>query len=89
MDSKTIRAAIHQAGGARAVADARGLRSEWGVMKWCRDGLPAEHVRPLAELTGWLTTPHMLNPDLYPGEWDGVPPAAKRRIRKAAAERAA
>jgi len=79
MDSTIIKAAIGQAGGARAVADARGLRSEWGVQKWARDGVPAEHVIPLAELTGWITTPHMLSPEIYPHPLDGVPSGARER----------
>ena len=86
MDSTIIKAAIQQAGGARAVADARGLRSEWGVQKWAHVGVPAEHVIPLAVMTNWETTPHMLSPEIYPSPLDGMPDGVRlKRLKVAAA----
>lgn len=72
-----VESAIRRVGGPAEVARRRKLKTRWGVAKWIRDGLPAEHVIWLAEQTGWAFTPHQLRPDLYPNPTDGIPP--KRR----------
>lgn len=71
--NNAIAEAIAQAGGASKLAQLRGLKTPWTVRKWIRDGLPAEHVIWLSELTGWRSTPHQLAPDIYPHPDDGLP----------------
>lgn len=65
--------AIAIAGGAAGLARARGLKTAWGVAKWAKEGLPAEHVLWLSERTQWQITPHQLAPRLYPYPDDGLP----------------
>jgi hypothetical protein len=74
MSNPNIAAAIEYLGGVSAVA----RRSDppmtpWAVSKWKEDGLPPKRVLWLAGLTEWKFTPHMLAPELYPNDTDGVP----------------
>lgn len=78
-----VSSAIAHLGGATAVAKARGLKTAWGVSKWTRDGLPAEHVLWLAEQTQWEFSPHDLAPELYPHPDDGLP-AERRSVQDVA-----
>lgn len=93
----TIKAAIESAGAVAKVADKFNI-SRISVYEWIsKDRLPADRVIPLAEMTGWRFTPHMLDAGLYPNERDGLPDeirdalaAADRRTlreRRAYAER--
>lgn len=78
--------AISAAGGAAAVARQFGI-DPVSVYEWIKkDRLPAGRVIPLAELTSWTFTPHMLDQALYPHALDGLP-AAVREIREAADRR--
>lgn len=71
--STPIKHAVESAGGAVKVAEAFDI-SRISVYEWIsKDRLPAERVIPLAELTAWRFTPHMLDPVLYPNERDGLP----------------
>lgn len=69
-----VRSAVTFLGGPPAVARLRNLKSPWSVAKWVRDGIPADHVIWLSEMTGWRYTPHQLAPALYPHPHDGLPP---------------
>lgn len=80
-----IAGAIQILGGASAVAARRGLKTAWGVAKWVRDGLPAEHVLWLAEQTEWRYTPHELRPDIYPHPDDGMPVDRRAASQEASA----
>lgn len=73
----SIKTAIAEAGGAAAVARHFSI-NPISVYEWAsRDRLPAERIIPLAELTGWKFTPHLLDPALYPNEFDGIPDAVR------------
>lgn len=73
--------AIAAAGGASVVAQQFNINPV-SVYEWIRkDRLPAERVIPLAELTAWAFTPHMLDPALYPNKLDGLP-ANVREVRE-------
>lgn len=50
----------------KALGLSRGAASQWTTV-------PAEHVLPLCELTGWRVIPHQLRPDLYPNPSDAMP----------------
>lgn len=78
--------AIDSLGGDSAVQKLAGLETSWAVAKW-RKSLPAGRVLWLAEQTDWKYTPHQLGPELYPNQYDGVPPNKKRVAAAAAAER--
>lgn len=68
-----IKNAVDRAGKAGAVSRAFGI-SRISVYEWIeKDRLPSPRVLPLAELTGWEYTPHMLAPDRYPNPTDGLP----------------
>ena len=70
-----IKEAVDEAGGAAAVARAFSI-SRISVYEWIANGrLPEKGSRALAlaELTNWKYTPHMLAPELYPNETDGIP----------------
>lgn len=54
--------AVELAGGAACVARAVGL-SRTAVYEWRKRGVPAEHVPPLAALSGMGR--HEIRPDLY------------------------
>lgn len=81
--------AIKLIGGPAIVAELRGMKTQWGVRKWLKDGLPAEHALWLAERTGWRVTPHQLAPELYPYPDDGLPQLFRKAARRAADEAAA
>lgn len=69
----SIKNAVAAASGAAAVARQFNINPV-SVYEWItKDRLPAERVIPLAELTGWCFTPHMLDASLYPNEFDGLP----------------
>lgn len=71
--STTIKDAIYCAGGVAKVASHQNI-SRISVYEWIsKQRLPAERVIPLAELTGWKYTPHMLDSALYPNATDGIP----------------
>lgn len=74
MDQETVlKRAVTRAGGPSAVARAFGI-SPVSVGEWIKkDDLPAPRILPLAALTQWEFTPHMLNSDLYPNVSDGLP----------------
>lgn len=75
-----IEEAIDHAGGVPAVAAHFKIHSV-SVHEWItRQKLPAPRVIPLAELTGWKYTPHMLDPVLYPNPTDGIPAAANEQV---------
>ncbi|WP_244133474.1 YdaS family helix-turn-helix protein [Burkholderia gladioli] len=68
-----VKELVAAAGGATAVARALGL-SRGSVNEWTKKGrVPNPRVLPLAELTGWKFTPHMIAPALYPNATDGLP----------------
>lgn len=74
-DAPILEQAIKRAGGAAAVARAFGI-SPVSVGEWLKkQKLPADRVIPVAGLTEWEYTPHMLDSKLYPNERDGMPPA--------------
>ena len=52
-----------------------GLSAE-AVRKWERNGVPADRVLQIVEVTGRQVTPHELRPDLYPDP-DWMPPSGK------------
>lgn len=71
--SQIIKDAIYKAGGAVQVASKFGI-SRISVYEWIsKSRLPAERVIPLAQLTDWTFTPHMLDPVIYPNPDDGMP----------------
>lgn len=79
--------AISAAGGASVVAQQFKINPV-SVYEWMRkDRLPADRVIPLAELTNWAFTPHMLDPTLYPNKLDGLPPEV-REVQETADRRA-
>ena len=51
--------------------------SPQAITKWTE--VPAERVLSVAAATEWRVTPHMLRPDLYPHEDDGIPIALRAR----------
>jgi DNA-binding transcriptional regulator YdaS (Cro superfamily) len=58
--------AIRLAGGARAVAEAMGIRSLWSIYKWInRDKVPPDRVVTLEQLTKGQVTRHELRPDIF------------------------
>jgi len=63
--------AIDKAGGDSAVAKHFKLTA-WAVSKW-RQNLPEKRVLDLAALTGFVFTPHQLDPKMYPNPSDGLP----------------
>lgn len=65
-----IENAIRQFGSASALGKAVGL-SKMAVSLWRRNGVPAERVLQVFDVTG--VTPHELRPDLYPNPTDGLP----------------
>ncbi|MEI9883793.1 transcriptional regulator [Atlantibacter hermannii] len=65
-----IENAIRQLGSASALGKAVGL-SKMAVSLWRRNGVPAERVLQVFDVTG--VTPHELRPDLYPNPTDGLP----------------
>jgi len=68
-----IEDAVIEAGGAAKVASEFEINPV-SVYEWItRDKLPAPRVIPLAKLTNWKFTPHMLDPVLYPNPTDGIP----------------
>jgi DNA-binding transcriptional regulator YdaS (Cro superfamily) len=68
-----IKDAVREAGGAAAVARELNM-SRISVYEWVKkDEIPDKRVIPLARLTGWKYTPHMLAPSLYPNPSDGIP----------------
>ncbi|WP_208446913.1 YdaS family helix-turn-helix protein [Burkholderia gladioli] len=67
-----VKEIVAAAGGATAVARALDI-SRGSVNEWVKKGhVPNPRVRPLAELTGWKYTPHMIAPELYPNATDGI-----------------
>lgn len=71
--STTIKDAVACAGGVAKVAGHQNI-SRISVYEWIsKQRLPADRVIPLAMLTGWKYTPHMLDPSLYPNVSDGLP----------------
>jgi DNA-binding transcriptional regulator YdaS (Cro superfamily) len=50
----------------KALGLSRGAASQWAAV-------PAEHVLPVCELTGWKVSPHEVRPDLYPNPLDAMP----------------
>ncbi|QRX82226.1 YdaS family helix-turn-helix protein [Glaciimonas sp. PAMC28666] len=64
--------AIDYLGGDTAVAKRAGLKTSWAVAKW-RKKLPAERTIWLAKETGFIYSPHVLNPTMYPNPKDGLP----------------
>lgn len=71
--STLIKQAIDAALGVAKVAETFGI-ARVSVYEWInKDRLPADRVIPLAELTAWRYTPHMLDRGLYPHEHDGLP----------------
>ena len=73
-----VKEAIDEAGGASRVAEKLEI-SRISVYEWVPKGKPpADRIIPLAEMTGWKYTPHMLDPVLYPNERDGLPPEVPR-----------
>jgi DNA-binding transcriptional regulator YdaS (Cro superfamily) len=67
-------------GSQAAVAAIVGAKQQ-SVGYWLTNGLPADHVIPIARDTSWQITPHQLRPDLYPHPDDGLP--ADRRAQSA------
>jgi len=68
-----IKLAVDAAHGVAKVAETFGI-ARVSVYEWIsKDRLPAERVIPLAELTAWRYTPHLLDPTLYPHKHDGLP----------------
>lgn len=85
--------AIHEAarrlGGQKQLASALGVTPQ-AVSQWAASGrVPLKRVRVIAELTGWVVTPHRLMPDVYPNPQDGVPPGLSSTPLTADAEDAA
>lgn len=71
--SAPIKQAVDAALGVARVAETFHI-ARVSVYEWINKGrLPAERVIPLAEMTAWRYTPHMLDPVLYPNELDGLP----------------
>jgi len=69
-----IKEAVQVAGGAAKVAEMLDI-SRISVYEWISESrLPPDRVINLSRLTGWLYTPHMLAPTLYPNPSDGLPP---------------
>ncbi|WP_369055021.1 transcriptional regulator [Burkholderia gladioli] len=72
-DAPLLDRAMKRAGGNAAVARAFGI-SAVSVGEWLKKGkLPPHRVIPVSALTDWEFTPHLLDPDLYPNERDGLP----------------
>lgn len=67
--------AVAIAGGQTALAEKLHVKQAhiWKWLNTTKDGVPAEQVLPVCEVTGWLVTPHQLRPDLYPHPHDGLP----------------
>lgn len=43
------------------------------IRKWCRTGVPPERVIAVCRAAGWIVTPHMVRPDIYPNPTDALP----------------
>lgn len=70
----TIEDVIRDAGGAPAVAERLEINPV-SVYEWVENNrLPPKRVIQVAELTGWMHTPHQIDPILYPNPTDGIPP---------------
>lgn len=68
-----IEQAVTEAGGPQAVADHFNI-NRVSVDEWITaNRLPPTRVIPLARLTQWKFTPHLLAPVLYPNPTDGIP----------------
>lgn len=78
--NSSVKLAVESAGGVAKVAEAIGI-SRISVYEWItKNSLPDKRVIPLAEMTAWRFTPHMLDPVLYPHKHDGLPDAIREAM---------
>jgi hypothetical protein len=78
--STLIKEAVDAAHGVAKVAETFGI-ARVSVYEWIsKDRLPADRVIPLAELTVWRYTPHMLDSTLYPHKHDGLPDSIREQL---------
>lgn len=54
------------------------------IRKWERQGVPADRVLRLSEVTHWEYTPHAIRPDIYPHNEDGLPAEMRGQPAQAA-----